>query len=76
MRTINGNYISFAPNLTNPAQFDPFFVNQGTKPLHRNSPGVSGDIAIDANRIYICISGNGVTGRWHATNLVNNWDGE
>jgi hypothetical protein len=57
MRTINGNYISFAPDLTNPSQFNPFFVNQAPKPQHRNSPGLSGDLAIDRNNI-LYINGN------------------
>lgn len=74
MRTINGNYISFAPDLTNPSQFNPFFVNQAPKPAHRNSPGLSGDLAIDRNNIYVCVSGNGTTGLWHAVALINNWD--
>lgn len=74
MRTINGNYISFAPDLTNPSQFNPFFINQGAKPLHRNSPGLSGDIAIDAGFLYACISGDGTTGLWYGVPLINNWD--
>lgn len=74
MRTINGNYISFAPNLTNPSQFDPFFVNQASKPLNRNSPGQSGAIAFDQTYLYVCVSGDGVTGLWYSTALINNWD--
>lgn len=42
------------------------------KPTGEYSPGISGQICIDSNNLYICVSGNGtVNGKWKFLSLIN-----
>lgn len=42
------------------------------KPTGEYSPGVSGQIALDSNSFYVCVSGNGVgNGKWKFIPLTN-----
>lgn len=49
-------------------------ASQGNVPISEFSPfGYSGQIVASANRLYICVSGDGQTGQWKYTALVSNW---
>ena len=39
-------------------------ISQYGLPTGQFSPGYSGQIAIDVNNLYVCISGNGTVGKW------------
>ena len=42
------------------------------KPTSEYFPGISGQIVVDSNSIYVCVSGNGVgLGKWKFLPLIN-----
>lgn len=50
-----------------------YLEKKETPPLHRNSPGKSGEFSFDEYNFYICTSGDGITGEWKVVSLNHNW---
>ena len=51
---------------------DGIAVQASTIPTSEFYPGVSGQIVLDFNNLYICVSGNGTSnGRWKFLSLIN-----
>jgi hypothetical protein len=51
---------------------DGIVLQGSTIPTSEFYPGISGQIALDSNTLYICVSGNGNSnGRWKFLSLIN-----
>lgn len=46
-------------------------ISQYGLPTGQFSPGYSGQIAIDLNNLYVCVSGNGTVGKWKYLSLID-----
>lgn len=57
----------------NTGELDKKYLEFGSVPTNKNSPGISGQIAFDYTNFYICTSGDGITGQWKIVRLAGDW---